>query len=380
MKRRHLALLLLGVACHSPADETGGSGPPGDLQLALERVVGGLSSPLYLTSPAGDNRLFVVEQPGRIRIVRSGQLLTQPFLDITAKVASGGERGLLSMAFHPDYAHNGFLYVDYTDRNGDTRVERYRVSADANVADAASSHQILFQAQPFANHNGGLVRFGPDGRFYIGLGDGGSAGDPQGNGQNRNTLLGKILRIDVDGADPYAIPADNPFVHATGTRPEIWAYGLRNPWRYAFDATGEQLYIADVGQADWEEVDIAPASTGGLNYGWNTMEGRHCYNRSQCDDISLTLPYLEYDHGQGCSITGGVVYRGQAIPRLAGHYLYSDYCSGFLRSFRFVSGALLDRTDWNLPIPNGVLSFGQDAAGEVYVMTGGGDVFRIVSR
>ena len=353
-------------------------GGPASGGITLVQVASGLSSPLYLTAPAGDSRLFVVEQPGRIRIVKNGSLLATPFLDLTAKVSSGGERGLLSVAFHPQYASNGFLYVDYTDRNGDTRVERYMVSANPDVADPASAHQVLFVAQPFANHNGGLVVFGPDGKLYVGMGDGGSGGDPQGNGQNPATLLGKLLRLDVDAADPYGIPAGNPFAGQTGKRAEIWAVGMRNPWRFSFDRDSGTLYVADVGQNAWEEVDAVPAVSAGLNYGWNTMEASHCFSPSSgCDTRGLVMPVLEYGHGDGCSITGGYVYRGSAMPSLKGTYFYSDYCSGFVRSFRLSNGAATEQKQWDVGSPGSVLSFGLDAAGEMYVLTADGRVLRM---
>jgi glucose/arabinose dehydrogenase len=348
-------------------------------QIAVEVVAGGLSSPLYLTAPANDSRLFVVEQPGRVRIIENGQLLSTPFLDITASVLDGGERGLLSIAFHPDYESNGFFYVNYTDNNGDTRVERYTVSGDPGRADAASASLILFQDQPFANHNGGHQMFGPDGMLYIGLGDGGAGGDPQGHGQNLNSLLGKLLRIDVDAGTPYAVPSDNPFFGHAGRRGEIWAYGLRNPWRFAFDRVDEVLYIADVGQGSWEEVNAAPRGDAGLNYGWNIMEASACYGAATCDQTGLTLPVVEYGHGEGCSITGGYVYRGQAIPGLQGHYFYSDYCGGWLRSFRHEDGQVSERREWAVGSLGSVLSFGEDAAGELYVLSGNGNVYRIVT-
>ncbi|MDB4949070.1 MAG: glucose/sorbosone dehydrogenase [Gemmatimonadetes bacterium] len=378
MKRTHLLLLPLLLACGGNASD-GTGGPPQAAGFRLVEVASGLSSPLYLTAPSGDARLFVVEQPGRIRIVKNGQLLPTPFLDITDRVGSGGERGLLGLAFHPRYAANGFLYVDYTDRNGDTRIERYRVSADADRADPASAHLVLGIAQPFANHNGGQVAFGPDGRLYVGMGDGGSGGDPMGNGQNPNALLGKLLRLDVDAADPYAVPADNPFAGQAGKRGEIWATGMRNPWRFSFDREAGLLYVADVGQNAWEEVDVVPAATAGANYGWNVMEGTHCYAPSSgCDTRGLVMPALEFAHGDGnaCSVTGGYVYRGAALPALRGTYFYSDYCGGWIRSFRYAGGAATEKKQWDLPAQGSVLSFGEDAAGELYLLTGDGRVQR----
>jgi len=366
----------MAVGCAAGAD-TGGP-DPGSVGLDTQIVVTGLTNPLYLTAPPGDPRLFVVEQAGRIRIVTNGSLLAAPFLDIRDRVLAGGERGLLSVAFHPSYGTNGYLYVDYTDLSGDTRVERYQVSADPNVADKASARLILFVDQPFANHNGGLVLFGPDGMLYVGLGDGGSAGDPQGNGQNRGALLGKLLRLDVDRGDPYGIPADNPFVGLAGARREIWAYGLRNPWRFAFDREAGRLYIADVGQNRREEVNVAPAAAGGLNYGWNIMEGDECYSAATCNRTGLTLPVLAYGHADGCSITGGYVYRGQAMPSLRGHYFYSDYCGGWLKSFRYDGSAAADQRDWGLRLGS-VTSFGEDAAGQLYVLSANGNVYRLVA-
>ncbi|MDP2480339.1 MAG: PQQ-dependent sugar dehydrogenase [Candidatus Palauibacterales bacterium] len=368
------AALAFGLACgsSSPPAEMGTSG------LVATPVVSGLSSPVWLTAPPGDPRLFVVEQRGTIRIVKDGSLLPEPFLDLRPAVASGGERGLLGLAFHPDYASNGRFYVDYTDPQGDTRVVAYRVSAsDPDRADPASGDTILAVDQPYSNHNGGLVTFGPDGMLYVGLGDGGSGGDPRGNGQNRGTLLGAILRLDVDGGSPYRIPPDNPFVGQAGFRGEIWAWGLRNPWRYSFDPASGLLYIADVGQNDWEEVDAVSATTGGLNYGWNVMEGRHCYGSSSCDGQGLVQPILEYGHDQGCSITGGFVYRGSAMPDLQGTYFYSDYCSGWLRSLRYDGTAVGEERSWDVGSLGQVLSFGEDAAGELYVLSANGTVYRL---
>jgi glucose/arabinose dehydrogenase len=350
---------------------------PEEAGIALQPVATGLEAPLYLAAPPGDGRLFVVEQPGRIRVIRDGRLLPRPFLDISAKVGYGGERGLLGLAFHPRYAVNGRFYVDYTDRHGDTRVERYAATPSADTADPSSAHPVLFVAQPYANHNGGDVLFGPDGMLYVGMGDGGSGGDPRGNGQSLGTLLGKLLRLDVDRAEPYAVPPDNPFVGRPGARPEIWAYGLRNPWRLAFDSTEGLLYIADVGQNLWEEVDVAAASARGLNYGWNRMEGAHCYRIGLCSREGLTLPTLEYGHGDGCAIVGGFVYRGRNLPAEVGRYFYSDYCGGWLRSFRYEHGTATEARAWRVRRPGPVLSFGQDAAGELYLLAANGTVYRL---
>lgn len=352
--------------------------PAAGAALGLETIATGLESPVLLTTAPGDDRLFVVEQPGRIRIIEDGVLRPQPFLDITDRVGSGGERGLLGLAFRPDWNVTGQFIVDYTDRSGDTRVERYDVSNDPYVADPASGRLILTVAQPFPNHNGGHVTFGPDGMLYVGLGDGGGGGDPLGNGQDGSTLLGSMLRIDIT-VEPYAIPPDNPFAGTAGTRPEIWARGLRNPWRFSFDPAGGRIYIADVGQNQYEEINVAAASDGGLNYGWNIMEGTHCFASATCSMAGLTMPVLEYGHGEGCSVTGGHVYRGAGIAALAGHYVYSDYCAGWIRSFRLENGAATDRTDWGLSAGS-VLSFGADGTGELYVLTAAGIVYRLVPQ
>lgn len=359
-----------------------GTGPPVEPlpdSLAVEVVASGLSNPVHLAAPAGDARLFVVEQPGRIRIIENGTLVTTPFLDITDRVLDGGERGLLSVAFHPDYASNRFFYVNYTDNQGDTRVERYTATSNPNVADPNSALLILAVDQPYANHNGGQVMFGPDGMVYIGMGDGGSGGDPQGHGQNRATLLGDLLRIDVDGGAPYTIPPDNPFVGQSGMQGEIWAWGLRNPWRFSFDPEGGMLYVADVGQGSWEEVNAVPATDAGLNYGWNILEASECYGSSGCDRSGLTLPMLEYGHdGGACSITGGFVYRGQQIAGLRGYYFYSDYCAGWLRSFRLADGRAEDQQEWDVGDLGNVTSFGEDSARELYVTSANGRVYRII--
>jgi glucose/arabinose dehydrogenase len=374
-----IVLAALALAACNGSNPSDGQGPPPAApdSVRLVEVASGLQSPVYLTAPAGDARLFIVEQPGRIRIVENGTLRPTPFLDITDRVGCCGERGLLSVAFHPGYSANGAFFVNYTDKQGDTRVERYRVSADRNRADPATAELVISIAQPYANHNGGLVMFGPDGRLYVGMGDGGSGGDPQGNGQNPATLLGAILRLDVDGARPYAVPADNPFVGQAGKRPEIWATGVRNPWRFAFDRDAGLLYVADVGQNQWEEVNVAPAGQGGLNYGWNVMEGTHCYSPSSgCAQGGLTVPVLEYGHAQGCSITGGFVYRGAALPGLRGHYFYADYCEGWIRSFRYAGGQATEQRTWEVGSIGNVLSFGEDANRELYVLSAAGTVYR----
>jgi glucose/arabinose dehydrogenase len=358
----------------------GAGSPPGPLTLALAPFASNLSSPTFLTAPPGDTRQFIVERAGRILVMNGGTLLPQPFLDIRALTDVTGEGGLLSMAFDPGYAGNGRFYVYRTNANHDIVVERYTVSNDPNRADPASTLTILQIAHPtYTNHVGGLLAFGPDGYLYLGTGDGGSAGDPNGNAQNPASLLGKLLRLDVRSASaavPYLIPDTNPFRNRPGSRPEIWALGLRNPWRFAFDA--DQLYIADVGQDQREEIDLESATQGGLNYGWNRMEGSACYQSPTCDRSGLALPVLDYGHDVGaCSITGGYVYRGTAIPELAGRYVYSDYCAGFLRSFLAVGRSATEQRDWNVGKVGQVVSFGQDAQGELYVITSNG-IWKIV--
>jgi hypothetical protein len=295
------------------------------------------------------------------------QILSPPFLDITSLVSSGGERGLLGAAFHPNYVGNGFFYVSYTDAAGDSVIARYSVSLDPNRADPTSGVILLTIPQPFSNHNGGQLHFGPDGYLYIGIGDGGSGGDPQNNGQDLGTLLGKILRIDVDSGFPFAVPADNPFVGVGGAREEIWSYGLRNPWRFSFDRLTGDMFIGDVGQNSWEEVDFQPAnSTGGENYGWRLMEGNSCFNPAiNCNNGTLTLPILVYDHSVGCSVTGGYLYRGSKNPNLNGLYLYGDFCSGL------IWGAQEDGLGgWNttvlLDTNFSISTFGEDESGEIY--------------
>jgi glucose/arabinose dehydrogenase len=352
-----------------------------DLQL----LTNGLTAPVFLTQPPGEsNRLFVVEQIGRIRILQNDVLQARPFLDIRSLVTPPPqfERGLLSMAFDPQYAANGFFYVSYTDTQGDTRIVRYSVSPDPDSADPGTASLVLGVEQPYPNHNGGLILFGRDGMLYVGLGDGGSGGDPENRAQNPDSLLGKLLRLDVRTA-PYTIPPDNPFVSSGDARPEIWALGLRNPWRFSFDRETGHLYLGDVGQQEHEEVNVAPPTPGGENYGWRIMEGRFCYNAATCSTAGLTLPVLDYGHSQGaCSVTGGYVYRGSAIPILSGRYLYADYCAGFIRSFHYLNGQAVDLVDWTSEIGPGfgVSSFGEDNAGELYLMSGGRNLFRIIPQ
>jgi glucose/arabinose dehydrogenase len=374
-----IGLILSG--CSSDSGTGPPAPPPGGFDLAVETIASGLTRPLYLTSPADDDRLFVVEQAGRIRIVREGTADPQPFLDIRSLVTSTVERGLLSIAFHPGYTSNGLFYVSYTDNGGDTRIERYSASTDPDVADPASAKLILELEQPRANHNGGHILFGPDGMLYVALGDGGGAGDPLESGQDASTLLGSLLRLDVDGGDPFAIPPDNPFVGGPG-RDEIWAFGLRNPWRIAFDPPTGLFYIADVGQTAFEEVNVVDDDEAGLNFGWNIMEGAHCFpdgpQGASCDEAGLVLPVLEYGHDEGCAVTGGLVYRGSDLPEISGHYFYSDFCAGFLRSFTFDGGSATDLTEWDVGDLADVLSFGQDSRGELYILSASGQVLKIV--
>jgi glucose/arabinose dehydrogenase len=387
MRASWLVLSLTSVVCATPSDDAAATpdstavatkAVSADVRLGVEQVASGLDQPVYLTAPANDPRLFIVEQPGRIRIVENGRLLEKPFLDIAGKVRSGGEQGLLSVAFHPQYRSNGFLFVNYTEKNGDTRIERYTVSTDKNVADARSAKTILSIHQRYSNHQGGLNLFGPDGMLYIGMGDGGSQGDPHGNGQNRNVLLGKLLRLNVDRGDPYLVPSANPYEKGGG-RPEIWALGLRNPWRFAFDRFSGLLYIADVGQDRYEEINVVPMSIAGVNYGWKTMEGPSCYGSSGCNQSGLLKPAVSYSHQNStCSVIGGFVYRGQKIPEIKGQYFYSDYCNSWVRSFGFRDGRVTDQHEWPIGRLGSIVSFGEDSQGELYICTSSGRVYRII--
>lgn len=347
--------------------------------IAVGRKIAAVEKPTHVTHAGdGSRRLFITEQKGRILLVKDGTRLSETFLDIRERVGCCGERGLLSIAFPPGYPAKRYFYVNYTDRAGDTVVSRFRTSKDPDRADPASEELVLAVKQPFANHNGGQLAFGPDGYLYIGMGDGGAANDPFGNGQKMSTLLGKLLRIDVEsGVRPYAVPPSNPFIGKQGVSPEIWAFGLRNPWRFSFDRGTGDLYIADVGQNKYEEVNVQPAkSKGGENYGWNIMEGLHCFTRKGCDTTGLVLPAAEYGHDRGCSVTGGMVYRGRAVPALEGIYLYGDYCSGRIWGMRKSGGqwvvSELLRTKLSLS------TFGEDEAGELYAADhDGGGIYRI---
>jgi glucose/arabinose dehydrogenase len=376
--------------------------------IEIVPLVTGLSSPVHITNAGdGSGRLFVVERGGTIQIVQGGAMLGTPFLDIQARVQSGGEEGLLSVAFPPDYAAKGYFFVYYTNQSGDNQVSRFYVSDEANVALPDSEELILYLNHPFhSNHNGGQLAFGPDGYLYIATGDGGGGGgDPEGNAQNTASLLGKILRIDTNvsqpiitasrvvylplvirGGDndstlPYRIPADNPFVGIAGYREEIWALGLRNPWRFSFDPEMGDLYIGDVGQGSWEEIDFQPASsTGGENYGWNEMEGTHCY-LPNCETSGMTLPVFEYPtHAEGgCSVTGGQIYRGGSFSGMAGFYFFADYCNGR------ISGLIHDGGTWQsqvlLDTSLNPSSFGESESGELYIADlSSGQIFQIVEQ
>lgn len=357
---------------------------PDPAEYVWTPVVNGLRSPIGMAHAGdGSGRVFILEQSGAIRILKDEMLAPAPFLDIIANVSSeGNEQGLLGLAFHPRYTENGYFYVNYTRRpDGATVIARYQVSADdPDRADPNSEMELMVIEQPYANHNGGAVVFGPDGYLYLALGDGGAAGDPHNNGQSKDSLLGKILRVDVDGGEPYTVPADNPFAGGGGA-PEIWAYGLRNPWRIAFDRLTGDLFIADVGQNQWEEINHLPAdAAGGANFGWNFFEASHPYQGALPPGISVIAPVAEYSHAEGgCSVTGGSVYRGQALPGWQGIYIYGDYCTGN------VWGLLMDAAgNWQsrLQFTNvgRIASFGEDEAGEIYLLDRMGAVYRLEAQ
>jgi cysteine-rich repeat protein len=378
------------------ADPCVGVTPLAGTKLAAVRVASGMAQPLHATAPPGDlERLFIVERSGRIRILRDGALLPEPFLNLTDRVVTGGERGLLSLAFHPRYESNGEFFVDYTRLRGEETVSivsRFRVSSDPDLADRDSEEILLEQVQPFIAHNGGQLAFDRLGYLFIAFGDGGRSASQQNTAQDPTTWLGKILRIDVDGGRPYAIPIDNPFVGIEGYRPEIWVMGLRNPWRFSIDQVSGDLVLGDVGEGRTEEVNVVPAGGGGLNFGWCCMEGdetfTRCFQRaSVCpgDGEGLTSPTLQYDHADGCSVTGGFVYRGCALPELRGTYFYADYCRAWVRSMRLVDGAVTEERDWTDDLAPGggvtidlAVGFGQDGRGELYVCDFGGEVFKLV--
>jgi cysteine-rich repeat protein len=368
--------------------------------LATELHTDAMALPVHLAAPRLDpHRLFVVEQAGRIRIIEHGTLLDTPFLDIQDRVGCCGERGLLSVAFHPDYERNGRFFVDYTNRAGDTVIARYTVGSDPDVAERDSERILLTIAQPFANHNGGQLAFAPDGTLFVGMGDGGSAADPLGSGQDDGTLLGKLLRLDVDVDEAaaaasgrwYAVPPDNPRAAEGAPLGLIWAKGLRNPWRFSFDRLTGDLFIGDVGQNRREEIDVLPAdSPGGANFGWDIFEGNTCHepapaNACPAQVAPFTPPALDYPRRDGCSVTGGFVYRGCALPALRGQYFFSDFCTSFVRTFAWRDGAVADLADRTAALAPGdgftissVASFGEDARGELYIADRGGEIYRIV--
>ena len=398
---RATCLLALLLAACGGGGNSGTGNPdllPGTVSVGLQQINVNLSFPVFATAPTSDaNRLFIVEKNGVIKILdlNTLQLRPTPFLTVTG-ISTSGEQGLLGLAFHPNFAQNGFFYIYVSNASGDSEVRRYTVSANPDVADPTSTPiTTISQLMPdgitrFTNHKAGWIGFGQDGFLYVALGDGGGGGDPGENAENVNRLLGKILRLDIDNDGfagdamrNYAIPPGNPFADPKPGADEIWAYGLRNPWRPSFDRGTGDLYIADVGQGAREEVNVATQVNGGgagLNFGWDIMEGSLCFEPANCSSAGLTLPLVEYDHGQGCSITGGYVYRGNAVQALQGTYFYGDFCAGFVRSFRLVNGMATEQTGWpSLSVaPGNITSFGEDAAGELYIMTSGGGLFRIV--
>jgi glucose/arabinose dehydrogenase len=390
-----LALVLIAGACggsneagrspsRAPASSstggspTGSAGPSGgdlrEVRISLRKVATLEGGPLALAVRSGDSALYMATQGGRVMAIRDGNVDSSPVLDLTGRITSGGEQGLLGLAFSPD---GRFLYVNYTDTNGDTNVVEYTM--DGGVADAGSSRRVLFIDQPFGNHNGGNLVFGPDGYLYVGMGDGGSQGDPTHNGQNLGALLAKMLRIDPrpSGGRPYGIPTDNPFRGRSGARPEVWDYGLRNPWRYSFDRQTGDLWIGDVGGGEREEIDFERAgSKGGRNYGWSLMEGTV---RNSEDLPPMVLPVFEYETGSGgtCAVVGGYVYRGKAIPSLQGAYLFSDYCAGQIKALSIRGGKVVQQRGLGQEV-EGLASFGEDQQGELYVLSLAGGVFKIV--
>jgi glucose/arabinose dehydrogenase len=370
-------------ATASPAPPT--EEPSAAAALQLEVVADGLRGPVdVVAADDGTDRIFVVQQEGQIRVVRDGALVDQPFLDIAERISAGGERGLLGLALHPDFPEDPRFFVDYTDVDGDTVISSFTQSLDADSADPESERVLMRIGQPFPNHNGGAVVFGADGMLYIAMGDGGSAGDPQGNGQRLDTHLGKILRIDVDvpaGRDPaYAIPPDNPFVETSDALPEIWHLGVRNPWRIRFDAPTGDLWIGDVGQGAWEEIDVARGGQKGLNFGWNRMEGSDCYEPSDgCDQSGLTMPVAAYGHDQGCAVVGGVVVHDPRQPGIDGKYLFADECSGNMWTLDPVGD---DRREPTPILASGrsISAISQSATGAVYLVDlRAGELLRAVS-
>jgi glucose/arabinose dehydrogenase len=389
VSRASYAGLMVALLAVTPAPALGASPvpsfDPAAAILTLEPYVGELDSPVFVTGDgSGSGRLYAVEQPGRVvAIDPEGRLLDVPVLDIRDRVEAGGEEGLLGLALHPDVRANGRIYVDYTRReDGATTISEFTIGDDG-TADPATERVILVIPQPYANHNGGMIAFDRDGMLLIGMGDGGAGGDPEGNGQDPEVLLGKILRIDVDGAEPYAIPEGNPFVDDATTRPEIWALGVRNPWRFSVDRLTGDLWIGDVGQGDWEEVDVIPYGVAGLNLGWNVMEGDACFEARSCDQAGLSLPLVTLSHDtSACSVIGGYVYRGSRFPALVGGYVFTDLCTGelwLLDAARAVaSGAAAAQVVGTTG--GSIVSFGEGDDGELYAVDQGGTILRLVAR
>jgi glucose/arabinose dehydrogenase len=389
MKKKFIALIIIviiiasGIGIFILLTQSGimNGDQNGNVEYEVERAFPNLNfaQPVGLYDPDdGTNRLFVLEQKGNIYVFQNEMNTSERtlFLDLVDQVSFFGERGLLGFAFHPNFTENGYFYVDYTNLDGDTIISRFQVdSEDPNKANKDSEKILLKVEQPYSNHNGGQIAFGPDGYLYIALGDGGSGGDPEGNGQNRETLLGSILRIDVDSGDPYGIPETNPFAGNTkGFKEEIFAYGLRNPWRFSFDAETGTMWAGDVGQNAWEEIDIIEA---GKNYGWNIMEGKHCYNTDTCNQTGLTLPIYEYERSVGKSITGGFVYRGSSLTGLVGEYIYADFVSGNIWALSYdgnivTKNEVLADTDLSIP------SFGVDKDNNLYFLAFDGYIYQII--
>jgi glucose/arabinose dehydrogenase len=342
-------------------------------------VAPGLAQPVFVTSAPGDPRLFVLERTGVVRTIGPDATVTaEPYLDLRDVVGSSSiEQGLLGLAFHPGFEENGRLFVYYTLPSDDSRLVEFAAAPGATTVDASTGRVVLEVEQPAERHNGGMIVFDPEGLLYLSLGDGGSGGE---HGQRTDTVLGSILRLDVDRGDPYAIPAGNPFA-AGGGAPEIWAYGMRNPWRFTIDPIDRLVYVGDVGQEDREEIDVLSLDGGaGSNLGWRVMEGSRCF-AGPCDPAGFVLPVVEYGHDEGCSVTGGHVYRGAAIPELDGHYFYADWCRGWVRSFRYAGGAAVDQTDWSADLEGigQVNGWGIGPDGELYAATWGGTVVRLVA-
>ena len=380
--RRSAALVLLAAAACDSGGPTGPDVP--DEGVELVEVANGFSFPVLVTAPLQDlTRIFVVEKGGLIKIIKNGNVLPTPFLDIRNKVSRGGEQGLLGLAFHPGYATNRLFVINYTDTNDDTRVSVLKTSAaNPDLADLSTEEVFLFVEQPFANHNGGHVTFGPFGYLFIGMGDGGSSGDPGDRAQDLASPFGKLLRYQMDDDGHVSIPNGNPFVGNPGLVWGIWSAGLRNPWRFSFDRETSALYIGDVGQNRFEEINVVAGTAGfgrAVNFGWDIMEGNECFEpMSGCNQQTLVRPLVVYDHDDGCSVTGGHVYRGTDVPSIQGLYFYADYCAGWVRSFRYDNGVAVEQKEWpELSPGDNITSFGEDARAELYIVTSGGTIYRL---